>query len=195
MPTITQDWGPAFYAELRSITRTQWPTIPDAQYFLIMESSFEDVVQDIRQVQQDQGIPPPYIVVDVGEFNPVDDWGLQNRFKWAKLRITYIIEMIDNDPQHLTMQAQAQTDIYLLSEVLDASDTTGSGVVSPQTFRPIANAQIDSSMSQPYNSAFRATNVTLWGCSLYYEEGVLVGNLDTFDQNQAKTATGNMVPA
>ena len=42
----------------------------------------------VRQVQLGDGIPPPYVVVDVGLFEETDQWGLQNRLKRAKLRIS-----------------------------------------------------------------------------------------------------------
>ena len=197
MPIIEQDWGPAFYAELEAICRTQWPNLGAQNYFLVMQSSWENVVQQIRQAQVGQGIPPPYVVVDVGQFDETEEWGLQNRLKRAKLRISYVIKMTDKASTNQTNQEAVQSDIYLLSETLDASDSTGSGMVSPQTFRPIENCQIDSSLEQPYNSAFRESDDTLWCCSLNYSEGVIVGNLDPYDQNTAKTANGKLtqIPA
>ena len=145
-----------------------------------MQSSFDNVVQQIRQAGVDGNVLPPYIVVEVGEFNPINDWGLQNRFKWAKLRISYVIKMTDLATNSLAIQTNqeaVQSQIYALSETLDATDTNGSGNISPKYFRPVENGQIDSSATMPYNEAFRNDDVKLWACSLYYTEGVMVGNL------------------
>lgn len=181
MPIQPDDWGAPFYAELREITRNQWPNVPDSQYFLVMQANFDNLVQQIRYAmsKDPQGNPPlPYIVVEVGQFDPVDDWGLQNRFKRAKLRISYVIRMTDKASTNQTNQEAVQSDIYLLSETLDATDYIGTDI-SPKTFRPIENCQIDSSHNMPINAAMVESSVKVWSCSIMYEQGVLVGNLET----------------
>jgi hypothetical protein len=157
---------------LFSAITTAWPDIvaPGSGAHASLFTSFEALANNIIETEKDSqagettyAVALPWAVLDIGDFEQDQDWGVTSQNRRAKVTVWYI-------GLHPTVtQKDVNGKAFALGEYIDKT------VDAFTYFQPIERSRIDSGPNNAFNEYARAQlNAPLIGACVEWSPGVLV---------------------